>query len=197
MDLTRVVAMIRTLTQPGGVMNYTWEQARLLVGILRAVAEGCPVDDTRIDRLAEEVGMARDEARAFRSRTERDVADRVIGVLRLSQGDHPHRFVVNGEPLSAWCAEDTLFLPALLGQPATVEPPSPVSGETVRLTVGPKGFTRSARLARSSRSSPSTRTRQTCDRLRRSGVASAATSTSSVPARRPPSGRPAGRTSSF
>jgi alkylmercury lyase len=41
--------------------------------------------------------------------------------------------------LSTWCAEDTLFLPALLGQTATVESPSPVSRESVRLTIAPEG----------------------------------------------------------
>jgi alkylmercury lyase len=36
--------------------------------------------------------------------------------------------------------EDTLFLPALLGQTATVESTSPLSRKPIRLTVGPDGI---------------------------------------------------------
>ena len=41
--------------------------------------------------------------------------------------------------MSAWSAEDTLFLPALLGQTASIESTSPLSREPVRLTVSPDG----------------------------------------------------------
>ncbi len=41
--------------------------------------------------------------------------------------------------MSTWCAEDTLFLPAVLQQTATVESESPLSKKTVRLTIGPDG----------------------------------------------------------
>ena len=37
-----------------------------------------------------------------------------------------------------WCALDTLFLPTLLDQTASIESESPVSKAKVRLTVGPR-----------------------------------------------------------
>lgn len=40
--------------------------------------------------------------------------------------------------LSAWCALDTRFLPALLQQTATIESPSPVSHSQIRLPVSPE-----------------------------------------------------------
>ena len=50
-----------------------------------------------------------------------------------------HCFEVNGSKLSNLCAVDTLFLPAMLGQPASVTSQSPVAKTEVRLVVGPEG----------------------------------------------------------
>jgi alkylmercury lyase len=139
-DYSRAANMAAALTRAGGVLDYGPERSRLLVRVLRMLARGRPVARTDVDGLAPGAGMAPDEAHAFlREVTERDGSDRIIGVLGLSLGEHPHRFSVNGQPLATWCAEDTLFLPALLGQTATVESTSPVSREPVRLTIGPEG----------------------------------------------------------
>lgn len=91
--------------------------------------------------IATDFGWAPEAAHGFlRPLTERDAADAVIGVFPgLSLGNHPHRLSVNGRQMSAWCAEDTLFLPALLGQTATIESTSPLSRVPVRLTVRPDG----------------------------------------------------------
>jgi alkylmercury lyase len=61
-----------------------------------------------------------------------------VGILGLSLNETPHRFTVNGQSLFTWCAVDTLFLPALLDQSASVESESPVSGTKVQLTVTPQ-----------------------------------------------------------
>ncbi len=71
--------------------------------------------------------------------SERDTDDNIVGVMGLSLGDHPHRFNVNGTQMSTWCAEDTLFLPAMLKQTATIESGSPLTNEKVRLTVSAEG----------------------------------------------------------
>ncbi len=139
-DYTRAADMAAKLTRAGGALDYGPGRSRLLVQVLRALALGRPVTQTNVDELAPEAGMTPDEAQAFlREVTERDGADRIIGVLGLSLGEHPHRFSVNGHRMSTWCAEDTLFLPALLGQTATVESISPASREPVRLAIGPDG----------------------------------------------------------
>lgn len=140
MDYARAEAMARKLNRDGGVLDYGPERSRLLVRVLRTLAQGHPVTESDVDRIADELGMAPDDVHAFlRPVTERDAADRIIGVLGLSLGDHPHRFWVNGHRMATWCAEDTLFLPALLGGTAAIESRSPLSGETVRLTVAPEG----------------------------------------------------------
>jgi alkylmercury lyase len=140
MDYKRAEEMVRGLTRDGGVLGYKPEQVRLLLQVLRTLARGRPVTGPEIDAIAADLGWAPEAAQAFlRPLTERDAADAIIGVLGLSLGDHPHSFWVNGRRMSAWCAEDTLFLPGLLGQTATIESTSPPSREPVRLTVGPDG----------------------------------------------------------
>ena len=49
----------------------------------------------------------------------------------------PHRLRVDGRNLYAWCAWDTLFLPALLGTGVEVESSCRATGAPVRLTVTP------------------------------------------------------------
>lgn len=140
-DFSRAAEMARRLTEGGGALGYTPAQARLLLSVLRSLAHSGPVGEGEIDRLAKDLGWVREETHAFlRQVTERDAGNRIIGVVPgLSRGEHPHRLVVNGQQMSAWCAEDTLFLPALLRETATVESPSPLSRKPVRLTVAPDG----------------------------------------------------------
>jgi alkylmercury lyase len=139
-DYTRAADMAEELTRDGGVLAYSREQARLLVHVLRDLAQGRPVTGVEIDATADRLGWPRKEAHAFlEPLTERDAAHHVVGLLGLSLAKHPHGFWVNGHRMSTWCAEDTLFLPTLLGQTATIESTSPLSREPVRLTVEPEG----------------------------------------------------------
>jgi alkylmercury lyase len=137
----RAEDMVRGLTRDSGVLGYSRKEVQLLLRVLRTLARGRPVGRPDIDAIAGDLGWAPEAAHAFlRPLTERDPADAIIGVLPgLSLGDHPHSFCVNGQQMSAWCAEDTLFLPALLGQTASIESSSPLSKRPVQLTVGPEG----------------------------------------------------------
>jgi alkylmercury lyase len=67
-----------------------------------------------------------------------DEQGNVVGAA-LTARQTPHRVQVGGRDLYAWCALDTLFIPGLLGERASVESKCPVSGETVRITVRPDG----------------------------------------------------------
>ncbi len=141
LDYKRAQEMVRELTRDDGVLDYTPEQARLLLQVLRTLARGRPVSAREIDVIAADFGWAPEVAHGFlRPLTERDAADAVIGMFPgLSLGNHPHRLLVNGQQMSAWCAEDTLFLPALLEQTATIESTSPLSRAPIRITVSPDG----------------------------------------------------------
>ena len=93
-----------------------------------------------VDQVVAELGIDQDEAEQFlRQVTERDDDDNVVGALGLSLKQHPYRFTVNGVQMSAWCAQDTLFLPVMLQQSATVHSESPLSKEKIQMTVSPEG----------------------------------------------------------
>lgn len=121
--------------------TYGPARSRLLIRVVRTLAEGTPITRAQVDSFAAELGLPSDDADAFlRTVTERDAGDSVVGAVPgLSLHDARHRFVVDGTRLSTWCALDTLHLPAILERAATVESPSPVSGQTVRLRVSPRG----------------------------------------------------------
>jgi alkylmercury lyase len=111
---------------------------RLLLQVIRQLAHGHPITMEQVDQYIADLGMARDQAHQFlREVTERDAADRIVGAMGLSLSEHPHRLSVAGVSFSAWCALDTLFLPALLGQTVTIESPSPVTHHPMRLRVSP------------------------------------------------------------
>ena len=65
-------------------------------------------------------------------------AGRVIAFSGLSLRPTAHRFELAERELFTWCAWDTLFLPALLDQPARVRSQCPVTSAEVRLTVEPE-----------------------------------------------------------
>jgi len=122
----------------GAALDYGPDHSRLLVRVMRALAQGRPVSKEQVDQIVDDLGLARDQADQFLRRgTERDESDNVTGILGLSLNRTPHGLLVNGAQLWAWCAVATLVLPALLQQTATIESSSPVSGERIRLTVSP------------------------------------------------------------
>jgi len=67
----------------------------------------------------------------------RDELQRIVGYWGLTIVPTRHRMRVAGRELYAWCAWDTLFLPALLGVSAEVHSTCRATGAPVRLTVGP------------------------------------------------------------
>jgi alkylmercury lyase len=115
------------------------DDAPLALTVLAELAHGSPVD---IARLAQAAG--RDERQVREAldswpNVQRDEEGRVVAFGGLSIAATPHRFTVGDRTLHAWCAWDTLFLPALLGREARVRSTCPVTGTDVRLTVAPDG----------------------------------------------------------
>lgn len=106
----------------------------LLRPVLRLLARGKPVAP---DEIARATGRPREEVLAAlrqQPSVEWDEAGRVVG-LGLTLRPTPHRFEVDGRTLFTWCALDTLVFPALLGTPARVTSPCPVTGVPVRVEV--------------------------------------------------------------
>lgn len=70
----------------------------------------------------------------------RDSSGAVTGFWGLTLDRTPHRLQIAGRALHAWCAWDTLFLPALLDADAEVASICPATGTEVRLVVTPSGM---------------------------------------------------------
>ena len=113
------------------------DNSRLLVKTLRILAQGEPISKAAAIRISEELDLPFEQVDEFlQGVTERDSDDNIIGLVGLSLNqDWAHRFHINGNSLRTWCAWDTLFLTQIIGEEVTVESESPLSGETVRLTL--------------------------------------------------------------
>jgi alkylmercury lyase len=96
--------------------------------LLRALAQGRPVAEPALTTAADRW-----------PNVELDDRGRVVAFGGLSLTPTAHRFTVGGRRLYTWCAWDTLFLPALLDQPALVESSCAVTGAQVRLAVDRSG----------------------------------------------------------
>ncbi len=121
------------------LLGYGPARVRLLLQVIRHLAHGHPITAEQVDHLIADLGIGSDEAHQFlREVTERDATDQIVGAMGLSLNEHPHWLSVAGVSLSAWCALDTLFLPALLQQTVTIESPSPVTNHSIRLRVSPE-----------------------------------------------------------
>jgi len=140
MGSARATEATRKLTRPGGLVDYGPDLSRLLVRVIRELAQGRPLPKERVDQIIGDLRIVREGAYRFlREEAERDADGEVFSIMGLSLNDTPHRFYVNGARMSTWCAGDALFVPAVLGRTATVESKSPVSGERVMLKVNPQG----------------------------------------------------------
>jgi alkylmercury lyase len=114
----------------------TPETAAFQRAILRNIADGKPVSAAKI---AADTGWPVEavQERFVQMRLggcEFNAEGALIGVALTQKPTHHHVYV-NGQHLYAWCALDTLFIPAWLGQTAKVESTCPVTGQTITLTV--------------------------------------------------------------
>jgi len=115
------------------------EDAPLTLALVRELARAEPVATTTLATLT---GRGETEVNALLGRwptVQRDEHGRVVAFSGLSLPPTPHGFEVDGRQLYAWCAWDTLFLPAMLGAPARVRSRCPVTGAAVRLAVALNG----------------------------------------------------------
>jgi alkylmercury lyase len=109
------------------------DDAPLARALLRELANGQPVAISRLPGDGVEAALAR------WPNVDYDEDGRVVAFSGLSLIPTAHRFTVGEHQLFTWCAWDTLFLPAMLGESADVESTCPVTGRGVRLTVDPNG----------------------------------------------------------
>jgi len=116
---------------------------RLAIALYRLLAAGRPVAAAD---LAAAAGLPEPEVAATLDgwpAVFTDSRGRITGFwgLAIDELSPAHRYECGGRVLYAWCAWDTLFLPARLGQAARVTSACPATGEPIELTVTPEGPT--------------------------------------------------------
>ncbi len=117
------------------------DDAPLALTLLRLLSAGRPVTAAALAQTAErKEGEVAGRVSSWPN-VERDPTGRVVGFSGLTLRSTPHQFTVGDRQLHAWCAWDTLFLPALLGETAHVRSSCPVTDSPVELVVAPDGIT--------------------------------------------------------
>ncbi|MBE2184454.1 MAG: alkylmercury lyase MerB [Anaerolineae bacterium] len=108
--------------------------------VLQLLAEGLPVTPERVaEKLGQPVEFIRISfAELQNCGCEFSEQGALIGDA-LTLTPTQHHFRVNGTDLYAWCALDTLFLPALIDRTAEITSTCPQTGTSIRLTVSPHG----------------------------------------------------------
>jgi alkylmercury lyase len=114
--------------------------ARFEIQALRLLAEGHPVSAkelaTRLEIPTELVTRVFNESQKVEG--EWDEKGRLIGEA-LTLVPTRHHIHIKDNDLFAWCAFDTMLIPALVGDTADIESPDPLTGEIIHLTVSPFG----------------------------------------------------------
>jgi alkylmercury lyase len=115
---------------------------QLAIALYRLLAAGRPVPAADLAAAAGLPEPAVAETLGSWPAVFTDGQGRVTGFwgLAISELSPAHRYESGGQVLYAWCAWDTLFLPARLGQAAHVTSACPVTGELIHLTVTPDGI---------------------------------------------------------
>lgn len=112
------------------------DDQRIALTLLRLLGQGEPVDT---DQLSEALALPASRIEQTLKRWPeafRDDEGRVNALMGLSIAEiGEHRIHLDRRTLSAWCAWDTLFLPELLGEPASVSSRCPTTGERISLHV--------------------------------------------------------------
>lgn len=115
-------------------------QAQLLIAVWRRLAQGTPISDDELTSLTKEAGVDPADGREFiGNMSEKDANENFVGVAGLSLNDYAHRFHVDGNSLTTWCAWDALFLPPALRKSAIVESEAADTGEQIRIEVDENG----------------------------------------------------------
>lgn len=116
-------------------------EQQIATAIYRLLAEGEPVTPQAVAQ-AIEVPVGRvEEALTLWPGVYLDDDGRVVGFwgLTITKLEPEYRFLIDGKTSYAWCALDTLFIPAFLGKTVGVEATCPVTGERVSLVIDRNG----------------------------------------------------------
>jgi len=132
--------LTESLSRTLGCANLEPETAARVVAVIRQLAQGHPVEQDAALTRTEHANGGWEALLELGAQV--DKSGRIVAFGGLSLPATRHRFELPGRVLHTWCAVDTLFLPALVGETARVESPCAQTGRIVRLRVGPEGIER-------------------------------------------------------
>ena len=116
----------------------TGEQ-RLSINLYRLLMAGKPVSKSRLAKTSEltvgEVTSILDTWPGVHF----DLDDRIVGYWGLSLTLTQHEINFPDQELYAWCAWDTLFLPEVVGEPASIRSKCPVTSTPITMRVSATG----------------------------------------------------------
>ncbi|MFV1963032.1 MAG: organomercurial lyase [Acidimicrobiia bacterium] len=125
----------------GFTPDFGRKESRLLIELYRRLAaEGRPIPAEEVERLAEGAGITSEVAGAFVEMAgERDEEGALRGIVGLSLNRHPHKFLVQGNELTTWCALDPMLIAPIMTEAVELESDDPRNGEPIRVSVSPSG----------------------------------------------------------
>ena len=114
-------------------------EQRLSINLYRMLMGGKPASKSRLARTS---GLTADEVASILDTwpgVHFDADERIVGYWGLSLTPTSHEIDFPDRQLYAWCAWDTLFLPEVLGEPASVRSNCPVTSTPITMTVSATG----------------------------------------------------------
>lgn len=117
------------------------EGLELVPHAMRLLTGGEPV---AIERLAAAAGRPIAEVEAAlgeQTSAELDADGRLVG-LGLTLRPTPHRYLLDGRTVFAWCASDALTFPVVLGRPGIIEATCGSTGQPIRVELTPDAVER-------------------------------------------------------
>ena len=136
-ELAKTIELLQVRRNQGG----SPESARFTLTLTRLLAEGKPVSasqlTTELDDPVEFVTISLNQMQ--QSGAEFNDKGELIGSA-LTLTPTRHHFEVSGVKLYAWCALDTMFLPAYIGKTAYVTSTCPVTNTPISLIISPNSI---------------------------------------------------------
>jgi alkylmercury lyase len=113
----------------------------LAVDIMKRLATGNRVTRGEVARLAGDLGDPEIivDTLAKMGMADLDADGAIVGMI-VTINPTRHRLEIGSHTTYTWCAVDTLFMPAVLGQSAVVHSTCPETGDAIRLEVHPDGL---------------------------------------------------------
>jgi alkylmercury lyase len=118
------------------------EEKQITIATYRLLAQGGPVSEAQIASKADVPIESVQVSLGAWPLVLRDEQGRVIGFwgLHVHHVEPTHAMTVDGTTMYGWCAEDTLFIPEILGRSAQVTSTDPKDGTPIHLTVTSEGI---------------------------------------------------------